>query len=142
MDRNAKERSIQPYDLNTFDDTIRKNLVWYRNHSDLGNGRITQEDMAEFMNISKGKYSKLETGGTGLHLDDLLAVCNIHHIRLEDLLTKPGAEMEAEAPVRFTDKQVEVLKEALVGIFEEFARTLAGDNSRRHKKRRPREMER
>lgn len=135
MSTDAKERGIQPYDLDTFEDTIRKNLVWYRNHTDTEKGKLSQETMAELMNISLSKYGKLETGGTGLHLDDLLIVCNIHHIHLEDLLTKPGTKQKSATHIQFTDEQFAELKSELIPVVREAVRGI-GDDKGKDKKRR------
>ena len=114
------QNPIPIYDIDEAPAHICQMIKQYRLLTKMKNGRTkTQASMAEDMNISLSKYGKIETGRGYLHLDDLLAVCNILNVHLEDLLQTSvkarGAEA-APASVHFTDAQFADLKAALLPI--------------------------
>lgn len=47
---------------------------------------MTQEEMAEKLNLSASAYSKMERGETKLHYEKLQQVANIFHMNLTDLI--------------------------------------------------------
>lgn len=144
MDSKAKDRGFVPYDLNDYEDTMRGNLRWFRTHPETKDEKTTQEAFAERMEISQGKYQKLEAGGTSLHFDDMLAFCNIRHIQIEDLLTKPGAPRR-NVVLQFTDEQFKSLRADILDVFKEAAKDFRMDhgknkNKDKDKKHRPQGM--
>ena len=114
------QNPIPIYDIDEAPAHICQMIKQYRLLTKMKNGRTkTQASMAEDMNISTSKYGKIETGRGYLHLDDLLAVCNILNVHLEDLLQTSVKVRGAEAvpaSVHFTDAQFADLKAALLPI--------------------------
>ena len=69
---------------------------------------MTQEQLAEKLNVSRQTISKWEAGGTSPDLDSIVKVSKIFHVSLDDLLT------EGESDVTKNDEQITL--EDLVNI--------------------------
>ena len=69
---------------------------------------MTQEQLAEKLNVSRQTISKWEAGGTSPDLDSIVKVSKIFHVSLDDLLT------EGESDVTKNDEQITI--EDLVNI--------------------------
>lgn len=69
---------------------------------------MTQEQLAEKLNVSRQTISKWEAGGTSPDLDSIVKVSKIFHVSLDDLLA------EGESDVTKNDEQITL--EDLVNI--------------------------
>ena len=126
------------YDIAEASTHICQMIKQYRLHTKMKNGRPkTQASMAKDMNISIAKYWKIETGRGYLHLDDLLSVCNVLHIHLEDLLKPSVKSHDAKAvppSVHFTDAQFADIKAVLLPIVRSVVYEVEAANGQKKKR--------
>ena len=135
----TNQSTAQIYDIVGAPARICQMIKQYRLLTKMKNGRPkTQASMAEDMKISIAKYGKIETGRGYLHLDDLLSICNILNIHLEDLLQTSVKLHDAEtvpSSVHFTDAQFADLKAALLPIVRSVVHEVAAANEKKKKRR-------
>lgn len=73
---------------------------------------MTQEQLAEKLNVSRQTISKWETDSTSPDLESIVRVCKIFHVSLDDLLME-GEGMEEE---RTTEKGIQITLNDLMKI--------------------------
>ena len=55
---------------------------------------MTQEQLAEKLNVSRQTISKWESGGTSPDLESIVKVSKLFHVSLDDLLMEGDADVE------------------------------------------------
>ena len=91
--------------------------------------KMSQEQMADKLNIARATYSKLESGKKSPTLDQLRTICNVLQVSIEDLTSnKPQTETRLNKSVQFDESEensgsrpdvvekVDSLREALLYI--------------------------
>ncbi len=54
--------------------------------------KMTQEQLAERMNLDTQYYAQLERGERNFTLEKIILACSIFHVGIEDIVTLPQAE--------------------------------------------------
>ena len=80
-------RTIYDYKIEDYKPAMGKRLRTYREKSNL-----TQENMAEILDISIKHYSEAERGLAGLSIEKLLFLSRFFHVSLDQLLKGGGNE--------------------------------------------------
>ena len=78
---------------------------------------MTQEQLAEKLNVSRQTISKWETDSTSPDLESIVRVCKIFHVSLDDLLMEgEGMEEEGMEEERTTEKGIQITLNDLMKI--------------------------
>lgn len=83
------------------------------------NNNLSQQQMADLMEISQSKYARFESGRSKTDLKTLLLFCEKIKIPIEEFFIYPNKpntnEIEAIIQIKLKDKQKETILKQLVG---------------------------
>jgi len=96
--------------LTTILETLRKTRI---------KKKLSQENLADYLNITQSSYGKIEKGKTHLTIENLLKICNCLEINPADLFTTPTMTQKQNSLI---EQQV---SEALNKVFQEHTKDLA-----------------
>ncbi len=78
---------------------------------------LSQEEVAEKLNVTRQTVSKWETDGSTPDFDKIVPLCNLYGITADELLTGAKSESKKEYDMKDNDNRLKKTKGIVLGIF-------------------------